>query len=262
MWHLAIQTYKFRRPFAFSRTLCGFIRQIRRAEPLLLVVFLSIVPVVQAQSRGPHIGYVYPAGGRQNDAFQVEIGGQYLDGADRVYVSGKGVRVTVIDHVGPLTGQQRNELQLRLRDLQKQQTDPAIRKEMAEIRARLDADDNRNIYPVLSENVACLVMVAPDAEPGERELRLQVAGGLSNPLTFCIGQLPEVREKEWKGSTADAPMGVTVPVTINGRIVPGSIEQDRLLRADISRICRPTWTGIASRYARDNSWLSPPVPGA
>jgi hypothetical protein len=40
------------------------------------MVFAS---VVQAQN-SPRIGYVYPAGGRQGDTFQVKIGGRYLDG--------------------------------------------------------------------------------------------------------------------------------------------------------------------------------------
>ena len=47
--------------------------------------------VLWAQSRAPHIGFVYPAGGRQGDTFQIEIGGQYLDGVTGAYVSGGGV---------------------------------------------------------------------------------------------------------------------------------------------------------------------------
>jgi hypothetical protein len=221
---------------AFGASSFGFvsdfvlrISSFRWVQSALPAILLVIVPVVQAQSRGPHIGYVYPAGGRQNDTFQVQIGGQYLDGANRVYVSGSGVHATVIEHIRPLTGPQLNELRQRLRELQKKETEAAVLTESAEIRAQLTADENRNIYPVLSESVTCQVTVAPNAELGERELRLQVAAGLSNPLTFCVGQLPEVREKEGKSSVADAPMGVPVPVTVNGRIVPGSTERDRLL---------------------------------
>jgi len=104
---------------------------------------------------------------------------------------------------------------------------------------------------VLSEGVTCEVTVAPNAEPGERELRLQVAAGLSNPLVFCVGQLPELREKEWRSSPADANMSITLPVTINGRIVPGNTERYRsvvrrsqpYLPADVDRYRFPARKG-------------------
>jgi hypothetical protein len=161
--------------------------------------------------------------------FQIEVGGQYLDGVTGVYVSGGGVRVTVIEHVKPLAGQLSNNLRVRTRELQRKGTDAAGLKEIAEIQKKFDASANQEAYPVLSETVICQVVVAANAEPGERELRLQVAAGLSNPLVFYVGQLPEVREKEWKSGPADANMAVTLPVTINGRIVPGSSERYRAL---------------------------------
>ena len=37
-------------------------------------------PFRLAQQQAPHIGYVYPAGGRQGTTFQVTVGGQFLDG--------------------------------------------------------------------------------------------------------------------------------------------------------------------------------------
>ena len=47
--------------------------------------------------------------------------------------------------------------------------------------------------------MASLVMVevtiAPDAEPGEREIRLVTLRGVSNPLAFHVGQVPEVSRK-------------------------------------------------------------------
>jgi hypothetical protein len=44
------------------------------AQATLLAAFLLVVPVVQGQQSAPHLGYVYPAGGRQGTAFQVKIG--------------------------------------------------------------------------------------------------------------------------------------------------------------------------------------------
>ena len=38
--------------------------------------------------------------------------------------------------------------------------------------------------------------LAADAEPGQRELRVETPRGLSNPLAFYVGRLPEFREQE------------------------------------------------------------------
>jgi hypothetical protein len=44
---------------------------------------LTIAPVLWAQQPLiPHIGYVYPAGGRVGTKFEVTVGGQSLDGVD------------------------------------------------------------------------------------------------------------------------------------------------------------------------------------
>jgi len=217
---------------------------LRRRGTLLLVVVLAVAPSLWAQSRTPHIGYVYPAGGRQGDTFQIEVSGQYLDGANNVYVSGSGVRAVVIEHLAPLAGQLSNDLRRRTRELQKKGTDAAGFKEMAEIQKKIDASSNRTVYPVLSETITCQVTIAPNAEPGERELRLQVAAGLSNPLVFCVGQLPEFREKGWRSSPADANLTVTLPAGINGRIVPGSFERYR----SVVRRTQPYLPADVDRY--------------
>lgn len=72
----------------------------------------------QMNRREPHIGYLYPAGGQQDTVFRITIGGQFLRGADRVYISGAGIRASVIKHYPPirnLNRQQRDELVRRLR---------------------------------------------------------------------------------------------------------------------------------------------------
>jgi hypothetical protein len=215
-----------------------------RSWSTLLAVLLLMAPSAWAQSRAPHIGFLYPAGGPQGETFQIEVGGQYLDGVTNAYVSGAGVRITVIEHLKPLAGQLSNELRVRTRELQRKGTDAAGLREIAEIQRKFDASSNREAYPVLSETVICQVTVAPNAEPGERELRLQVAAGLSNPLVFCIGQLPEVGEKQWKGGMAEENMIVTLPATINGRIVPGSLEQYRT----VQRRSQPYLPADVDRY--------------
>ena len=84
------------------------------------------------------IGYVYPAGGRQDTAFQVTVGGQHLAGVSRAFVSGGGVQATVVEYVKPPTKEEADQLRLQfLRELQKTVKDAATRKTLATIRKKL-----------------------------------------------------------------------------------------------------------------------------
>ncbi|MBI4859298.1 MAG: pre-peptidase C-terminal domain-containing protein [Candidatus Riflebacteria bacterium] len=53
----------------------------------------------QPASRAPHLGYLYPSGGRQGSTIQVSAGGQFLEDTRRAYVSGDGVRAAVVRYV-------------------------------------------------------------------------------------------------------------------------------------------------------------------
>src|ERR1017187_7386025 len=83
-----------------------------------LLGLLALTPSVLAQPASPHIGYVYPAGGRQGAVFQVAVGGQYLNNATNAYVSGTGVQVVVVDYSRPLTQKEFNDLREKLKELQ------------------------------------------------------------------------------------------------------------------------------------------------
>ena len=189
----------------------------------LCVVFLLPVPAARAQ-RNPHIGYVYPAGGRQDNTFQITVGGQYLNGVSRAYVSGDGVGATVIEHIKPLTPKQANELRGKLRELQKNKQDPEVAQEIAELRKKL-ATFNRNANPVIAEKVTLQVTIASHAAPGARELRLGTSLGLSNPLIFCVGQLPEFCEKEPNQGAAEPNLAIPLPAVVNGQILPGDVDR-------------------------------------
>jgi len=66
----------------------------------------------QSVTREPHIGYLYPGGGQQGTVIQISAGGQYLNGATDVYVSGQGVRGSVVKYIKPLRNIQREQRQL------------------------------------------------------------------------------------------------------------------------------------------------------
>ena len=180
-----------------------------------LAVCLAIVPTVQAQQPAPRVGYVYPAGGQQGTTFQVMIGGRSLNGASNLSVSGTpspqplspaagergrgegaGVQAKVLDYSKPITQKEFTDLREKLQALQMEEIkDETVLKEIAEIRKKL-LTFRRNANPMIAEIVTVQITIAPDAEPGEREVRLQAAAGISNPVTFHVGQFAEFNKKD------------------------------------------------------------------
>ena len=106
------------------------------------------------------------------------------------------------------------------------------------------AEDERNAaVRAHRELVFAEVTVAPDAKPGRREIRVITKRGISNALSFYVGQVPEVARKPMK--TARKPvlgkehlaqrkrppeeetMRITVPCTMNGQIAAGEVNRYR-----------------------------------
>ena len=239
-----------------------------------VVTLLAVVTAAQAQN-SPRIGYVYPAGGQRGTTFQIVIGGQFLDGVANACFSGAGIQAVVAEHTKPLTQREFNDLREKLKGLQEKKlaamkgggqspTSTANDKReghdstqssmepnkppewtaedkrmVAEIRKKLLNAPNRQANPAISEKVTLTVTMAPDAEPGQHELRLTTPAGLTNPLIFCVGELPEFSEKTSQGSTepqnpraaksapAEAEMRVTLPAILNGQILPGGADRFR-----------------------------------
>jgi hypothetical protein len=92
----------------------------------------------------------------------------------------------------------------------------------------------------LSEMVLIEITVDADAEPGKRELRLRTATGLTNPVVFQVGTLPEVYELEPNDRKAYPPLPnmpklvkiptdkpLETPVLLNGQIMPGDVDRFR-----------------------------------
>ncbi len=213
----------------------------------LLLIFLS-VPLAAQQA--PHAGYVYPAGGRQGTTIEVRVGGQYLGTVSKAYVSGKGVEARVLEYERPLAGAEAQKLRDEMQKLnQKRNTlgiaalTDAERARMEELRDKLEEVQRRPSIPSIAEKVRLSVAIAPDAALGPRRLRLETNGGLTNPIVFCVGDLPEVSRKPtrvapaynvFNGSTPqirqvarkpDAPTPITLPVTVNAQMMPGVSDQ-------------------------------------
>jgi len=282
---------------------------VKPLRKLILLALAACTATAWAGSREPHIGYLFPAGGQQGTTFEVTVGGQFLRGANALYVSGDGVRASIIKHYRPsrnLQKEQRENLVRQLwelrekrlaelpekdrarigafpgvrpprkntskpkappkkappkkeapkkppaknnaakeggpkKDLSKLPEHPLLRnlekKSLRELLAvaneffNYKAFQKKQLNSQLAEMVIVEVTIDPDATPGDRELRLGTPFGLTNPMCFQVGTLPEAREQEPNDPGASNPLPepppLDLPVLLNGQIMPGDVDRVR-----------------------------------
>jgi hypothetical protein len=245
---------------------------------LFLVPWALLAAPGQGPQR-PYLGYVYPAGGQQGTNVQVRVGGQALEGVHEVLVSGSGVSAKVLEFHRRLNFQEMRLLNEQLRALREQtvtgaamagllpedstnapsQTSTntaALEEQRADAEAKrraarklIDKIESRTFEfepNPASASLASIVLleikIAAHAEPGERELRLVTSRGVSNPLVFYVGQVPEfsreplpITPKQVLGKEADAlrnlppapEMRISLPCTVNGQIASGQVNRYR-----------------------------------
>jgi hypothetical protein len=137
---------------------------------------------------------------------------------------------------------------------------------------RMFSDDERN--PAVrsqTELVFAEITVAPDAKPGRREIRVITKRGVSNPLPFYVGQVPEVVRKPMK--TCQLPvlgkeylaqrkrppeeeeLRITVPCTMNGQVAPGEVNRYRFQASKGQRLV------ISARARELVPYVADAVPG-
>ncbi len=133
------------------------------------------------------IVYAFPAGAQQGvKELELEVSGQNLQRVKGALFSGNGITVSSVEFV---------ELEMQVRNAR------------------------RRASPQLSQLVRLKIDVAPDAEPGIRDLRLVTSNALSNPIPFFIGVYPEVDEVETNSTFKLAYRLTNLPVTVNGQVV-------------------------------------------
>ena len=125
----------------------------------------------------------------------------------------------------------------------KSKNDEAKQKLIAKLQRRLSADNRRPANRSVSEIAFVEVSVAPDAKPGPREIRLVTRRGVTNPMVFHVGQVPEVTRKPMKTASfqvlgkehlaqrkrpaEEEEVRITVPSTMNGQIASGEVNRYR-----------------------------------
>ncbi len=72
-----------------------------------------------------------------------------------------------------------------------------------------------------NNQVRLKLTVAPDAELGERDVRIVTKGGVSNRVRFIVSPLAEIKEKEPNSTTDQAQVIASFPIVINGTLNPG-----------------------------------------
>ena len=119
------------------------------------------------------------------------------------------------------------------------------------------------------------VTIAPDAPPGPRELRLVTPRGVSNPLQFHVGQLPESTRKPMlaaslqvlgkeaaalrKRPPEEAEARITLPCTVNGQMASGEINRYRFHAEKGQRLVITTQARQLIPYLADAvpGWFQP-----
>src|SRR5436190_1112603 len=180
---------------------------------------MLLTPVARSQPR-PYMGYAYPAGGRQGTTFQVRLGGQNMDDVNAVLVSGAGVTTRIVEYYWRQNNQEQallnEQLQILKRKIQpaagplkpteaSKFAGPPVDPAMAELMDRIGQRTGEFVQTPACASIASLlfveVTIAADAAPGEREIRLVTVRGVSNPLPFQVGQLPEYSRKPMRTAT-------------------------------------------------------------
>ena len=119
--------------------------------------------------------------------------------------------------------------------------------EVHDLRLKLLLFQRRTTNVSIAEKVRLKISISSDAPAGQRELRLAAANGITNPVYFIVGRLPEwskpasgsVTQSDLdeqlkqpnKGTSNNPPptpvVELTTPLLVNGQVTPGGVDQYR-----------------------------------
>ncbi|MBR2345768.1 MAG: PPC domain-containing protein [Lentisphaeria bacterium] len=214
---------------------------------LFWILIAAVMPLYAV-----HIGFMMPSGAQQGSSVELIIGGQKLHGVNDVCISGNGINVEYVEYVKGIPHPDSKQRQYLYRWLKNIHCGDPRKPPLPEStegwrfhpwfdRMNELSDGERDIVyrflfvrqnslqisPAISGRVLVRLNIAPDAAPGERELRLVARGGqVSNPLKFFVGTLPERREPYFTVPFAKPHIPkFSVPAVLNGQIMPGECDR-------------------------------------
>lgn len=229
--------------------------------PALAWIAGCLTAAAQPGRNDPRVAYLSPAGACRGTTVEVIAGGQNIRNLTGVRVSGSGVEARVIKTYRlprNLDGDQRALLQWMIacrraeingkpapqkpappKPLEEGKPAPEVKlpelpmldllgtMSLPEIEhwvLFMQRQDKMQPNPQLAELARVEIKVAPDAEPGMRELRFNGLLGLTNPVHFEVGTLPDVRELEPNEPNSPASAVVQSPCVFNGQIQSGDVD--------------------------------------
>lgn len=162
----------------------------RTAFLIFLPAILLLNQSGRLRAEAPHVSYIFPAGGQRGQTVDFHVGGHFMHEGCAFEMSGTGIsatpRVERTDTVwfeGPVIP--------------------------------MPASQRKEDYP---RDYRGWVKISADCPPGLKYWRVWTSQGITPRMKFVVGRLPEIVEQEIDG--APIPVGVELPVTINGRIFP------------------------------------------
>ena len=155
-----------------------------------------------AQNASPGIMFMFPAGGQRGKTLEATVAGNGLKGATAVYVSGKGVTATIV-----------SEIAAGAAAAPKPKQGPAGQKKP---KPWINST-------VARDSVRVAIVIAPDAELGQRDLRLVAPAGISSRCRFVVDDLPDIQVTDSNAAKADATQLESLPAVANGQIYSGWI---------------------------------------
>ena len=235
---------------------------------LLFPIFASA-----QESAAPNIAYVFPAGAQQGTKLNILIGGNKFQNTDRIVIEGGGIKAKILAVDVPFTEGQRAQLRMKL-EKEFILANPGMKEKIEalgkdgqrflrnetmkipEYKLQMDEADASQYLRELSSNALAETVevefeIAPDAKLGERIIYIVSPNGMSNPMRFYVGDLPEVskrplrkvayeraRTKEYWGRAVsrgrwaqiyvtpfnNPPIDINLPCVANGQITEGNTD--------------------------------------
>ena len=149
----------------------------------VLVLMGCLMCGMACAAADPELDFVYPAGGRPDSEFEVEVGGVMSDIAYAVF-SGEGVKATLLGAPKEITYTKKG----------------------------------KPVSTLAPNRYRFMVTVEKDAKPGIRSFRVGTAYRLSEPLRFDISEMAETSEALTNRAASSETVLKGLPVCLNGRI--------------------------------------------
>lgn len=186
----------------------------------------------------PRVAALYPPGARVGSTLDVAIRGGGLDGARQVLVDGPGLTATLNDSGVKVDPADQKVFTARCGMCHEvrgpgtisrtaDQWVATVDRMIKEKGAPIESADREKIVRYVqaaaraSAGLTARITVAPDATPGEREIRIVAANGTSTVFPFEITREVEGLDTE-PNNTVDKAQPVKLPVTINGQMLGNS----------------------------------------